>query len=66
MDNNGIVIVRRQDEQSEPLNDDILQRYVEESESKTSGRARMFAVVLLACLVAAAFAGGGMILRLLW
>jgi len=63
---NGIIIARRADEQPDPLNDDALQRYVEESEPETSARARMFAVLLLAFTVALVFGGAGMILRLLW
>lgn len=66
MNNNNIVIIRRQDEQPDPLSDDALQRYVEESEPETSARARMFAVLLLAFTVALVFGGAGMLLRLLW
>lgn len=62
----SIVIVRRQDEQPEPLNDETLQRYVEDSEPETSARARMLAVLLLTLTVAVVFGVGGMILRLLW
>ena len=66
MNNNNIVIVRRQDEQPDPLSDETLQRYVEKSEPEMSARARMFAVILLAFTVALIFGGAGMILRLLW
>jgi hypothetical protein len=66
MNNNNIVIIRRQDEQPEPLNDQSLQRDAEELEIETSSTVRMFAVVLLAFAVAGALVTGGMILRLLW
>lgn len=65
MNNNNILIVRRQDEQPEPLKDDTLHRDAQEPEIETSATARMFAVLLLGIPVAAGAGIMGLIASLL-